>query len=244
MLNGLQMALDSVNRRAGAQGQKLALVLADDESTTEGAVKAAERLANDPQVIAILGEINSPLVLASAPVVDQASVVYLTAGSSPRTTAQSQWIFRVGASDALLADLLTRYIVDELKVKTISVLHDGTGIHNQRAELVATLLKERYGIIPLVTAAWSSGDRQFAAQLEQVRASRSQLIVALGETPEGGPFLRAVHAFGAEVQVIGQRDFGVPRVLGEAGDAAEGALIFTEWAPRSTTTLCCWWPRH
>jgi branched-chain amino acid transport system substrate-binding protein len=231
MLNGLQMAVDVINSRAGAQDPKLELVLADDESTTEGAVNAAERLANDPEIVAITGEINSPLVLASAPIVDTAAVPYLTAGSSPRTTAQSQWIFRVGASDALLTDFVIRYIIDELKMKSVAIVHDKTGIHNQRAEMVATALKEKYGIVPQVNAAYNPGDREFGAQLEQVKASHAQAILVLGETPEGGPFFRAVKASGIHVQVIGQRDFGVRRVFTEAGDAAEGAVIFTEWAP-------------
>ena len=55
--------------------------------------------------------------------------------------------------------------------------------------------------------------------------------MALGETPEGGAFFRQAKASGVRVQIIAQRDFGVRRVFEEAGDAAEGALIFTEYAP-------------
>lgn len=231
MLNGLQMAVDHLNSEGGPEGTQLELVLADDESTTEGAVRAAHKLADDSSIIAICGEINSPLVLASAPIVDKAGVPYLTAGSSPRTTAQSGWIFRVGASDALLTRFVTRYIVDELKTKTVALVHDKTGIHSQRADMVASLLKEQYGIVPVVNVVWSPGDYDFAAQLKQVRESHAQVILALGETPEGGPFFRQVKASGVEAQVIAQRDFGVKRVLTEAGGTAEGALIFTEWAP-------------
>ena len=147
MLNGLQMALDAVNSRN--ESLKLELVLADDESTPDGAVKALDKFVHDPQIVAIAGEINSPFVMASAPIVDKAGVPYLTAGSSPKTTLQSPWIFRVGASDALLANFLVRYMVDELKVKSIAIMHDKTGIHNQRAELVASVLKDAGGVIPV-----------------------------------------------------------------------------------------------
>jgi branched-chain amino acid transport system substrate-binding protein len=231
MLNGLQMGVDMVNSRGGADGPRLELVLSDDESTTEGAVRALDKLVNDPQIIAIAGEINSPLVIASAPIVDKAGLAYLTGGSSPRTTAQSPWIFRVGASDALLVDFLCRYIVDELKMKDIAVLHDKTGIHNQRADAFVAALKAKYGVVPLVNAAWSPGDRNFAAQLEQVRGTRAEAILALGETAEGGAFFKAAKASGVQGQIIAHRDFGVKRVLDEAGGAAEGALIFTEYAP-------------
>jgi branched-chain amino acid transport system substrate-binding protein len=231
MLNGLQMALATVNNQAGPQGTKLELVLADDESTPDGAVKALDKLVHDPQVVAIAGEINSPFVMASAPIIDRAGLPYLTGGSSPKTTLQSPWIVRVGASDVVLADFLARYMVDELKLKGIAIMHDKTGIHNQRADLVATVLKDTAGVIPVANVTWTSGDRQFKTQLDQVMASHPQAILALGETPEGGSFFRQAKVSGAQVQIIAQRDFGVRRVFEEAGDAAEGGLIFTEYAP-------------
>ena len=105
-------------------------------------MKSLDKFVSDPQVLAVAGEINSPFVLASAPVIDKEGIPYLTAGSSPRTTAQSKWIFRVGASDAFLVDAMARYAAEDLKVKSIAILHDKTGIHNQRADLLAGVLKE------------------------------------------------------------------------------------------------------
>lgn len=231
MQNGLRMALDELNSHAPAHGPMLEVVWADDESTKEGALNALNKLIHDPRVVAIAGEIFSPFVLASKPIVEQEGVPYLTGGTSPRTTEQTQWIFRVGASDALLADLLTRYVVEQLKLKKLAVLHDRTGIHNARAELIVKVLQEKYGIVPLVRSAWNPGDRDFASQLEQVKANHVQVILALGETGEGGPFLRQVKTLGVQAPVIAHRDFGVKRVLEEAGEAAEGTVIFTEYAP-------------
>src|SRR5690242_9087970 len=65
MQNGLQMAVDKINAGAGKSGPKWELVWADDESSTDAALKALNKLVQDPAVIAIAGEINSPFVLAS-----------------------------------------------------------------------------------------------------------------------------------------------------------------------------------
>jgi branched-chain amino acid transport system substrate-binding protein len=70
-----------------------------------------------------------------------------------------------------------------------------------------------------------------AAQMAKVKASGAEAIVALGETPEGGPFFKSVKAAGLKVQVIAHRDFGVKPVFDEAGASADGALIVTEYAP-------------
>jgi branched-chain amino acid transport system substrate-binding protein len=231
VVNGLQMALNDINGRNEKQALKFEITFADDKSTPEGAVEAASELAHDPRIIGIIGEINSPFVLASAPIIDKAELPYLTAGSSPRTTASSQWIFRVGASDTLLADLLAQYVVNELHMKTFAILHDRTGIHNQRAQLITSVLKEKFGIVTLADASWAPGDRSFTAQLEQIKARTPEAILAFGETPEGASFLKQVASSGLHARVVAQRDFGVKRVLDEAGAAAEGALIVTEYAP-------------
>ncbi len=230
MQNGVRMALDAVNTQ-GAMGVRFEPVWADDESTKDGALKAVNRLIHDPQVVAIVGELFSPLVLAGKPLVEQAEIPYLTGGTSPRTTEQTQWILRVAASDALLVRLLARYVVERLNLKELAVLHDGTGIHNARAELLIKVLQEKYGIVPLVRGFWKPGDRDFRSQLDLLKGTSVQGILALGETGEGAPFLRQVKAMGVQAQVIAHRDFGVRRVLEQAGEAAEGVAIVTEYAP-------------
>ena len=122
-------------------------------------------------------------------------------------------------------------MVTELHVKNVAILHDKTGIHNQRADLITRVLKDKYKIVPVLDATWAPGDRNFTLQLEQVKASHAETILALGETPEGGSFLKQVGSSGAHAQVIAQRDFGVKRVLDEAGGAAEGAVVITEYSP-------------
>jgi branched-chain amino acid transport system substrate-binding protein len=231
MQNALQMAVDSVNSRVGRQGLKFELEWVDDESTNDGAVKALDKIAHDPQIVAIIGEINSPLVLASRPVVEREGIPYLTGGTSPRTTEQTQWIFRAGASDALLTNLIARHVMEQMKAKIVAVLHDRTGVHNNRADILVQALHDKFSIAPAVTAAWSPGDRNFSAQLQQVKSKNAQVVVALGETGEAGPFLTQVKSTGLEARVVAHRDFGVKSALDDAGPAAEGTLIFTEFAP-------------
>jgi ABC-type branched-subunit amino acid transport system substrate-binding protein len=153
MGNGLQMAVEDLNSRAGSA--KVELVFADDTSTPEGALKSINDLVKDPKIACIIGEINSPLVLASLPVIIAEKIPYLTAGTSPRTTDSSEWIFRVGSSDTTLSNLLTDYLANEMHIQTVAILHDKTGIHRQRAETIADLLKRKYNIPTLVDAAWA-----------------------------------------------------------------------------------------
>jgi branched-chain amino acid transport system substrate-binding protein len=229
--SGVEMAVEAVNREGGVGGVPVEVIYEDDQDTEQGAREALKKLVQDHQVVAVVGELFSRYVIACRDIVEEAGVPYLTGGTSPRTTEQTRWIFRVGASDAVLANLLARYAVADLKLNKLAILHDRTGIHNARAEMVVKVLQERYGIEPLVRAGWKPGDRDFTPQLLQIKGKPVQAILALGETGEAGPFLRQVKALGLQTQVIAHRDFGTTRALEEAGGAAEGVVIMTEYIP-------------
>ena len=229
--NSVEMAVEDLNKKGGINGVSLEVVYEDDQDTEQGAIEAIKKLVQDPQVVAVIGELFSRFVMASKDLVEQQGIPYLTGGTSPRTTENAKWIFRVGASDSLLTNLIARYVVEDLKLKNLAVLHDSTGIHNTRAEMVVKILQEKYGIIPLVRESWKPGDKDFKPQLEKVKSSPVQAIIALGETAEGGPFLKQVKALGIQVPIVAHRDFGVKKVLEEAGEAANGVLIVTEYIP-------------
>jgi branched-chain amino acid transport system substrate-binding protein len=231
MQNGVRMALDALNSQVPRDGGTMEVVFEDDGNTKEGALNALKNLIGDPQVVAIIGEIFSPFVLASRPIVEQVGVSFLTGGTHPKTTENSRWIFRVGASDALLTTLMAQYVVERLAMKKIAVIHDRTGIHAARADLVIKSLQLKYGIIPTVRGLWTPGDKEFTALLNQVKASGAEALVALGETAEAGPLLQQVRALGLKLTLIAQRDFGAPTVLEVAKEAADGIHILTEYLP-------------
>jgi len=234
--NGVEMAIADINREGGGDGALLQAIYEDDQDTREGAVEAVRRLALEHRVLAIIGELFSPFVLVSRDIVEKEGVPYLTGGTNPRTTEDARWVFRVGASDRLLTSLLARYVVEELGAGKIALLHDATGIHNARGELLLEILRERYGIVPVVHGSWHPGDRDFTAQLGKVKASPAGVLIVLGETSEGGPFLRQAKELGLEALIIAHRDFGAREVLEEAGPAVEGVLIVTEYVPELLDT--------
>jgi branched-chain amino acid transport system substrate-binding protein len=227
----VDLAVGDANKDGGVRGVPLAAIYEDSGTSADGAVAALRRLIQTHRVVAVVGELFSPFAMASREVVEQANVPYVIGGTNPRTTENARWVFRVAASDALLADLMARYAVEQLKPRRLAVLSSRVGIHNARADLVASVLRDRYGVAPAVRDTWKPDDRDFTAQLEKVKAAGVDTIIALGETGEAPAFLRQAKALGGNVRILAHRDFGAPTALAEAGDAAEGALIVTEYVP-------------
>ena len=228
---GVEMAVEAVNRDGGVNGVPLAIIYEDDRNTQQGAVDAATKLIQDHRVVAIIGELFSPFVLASRERVEQAGVPFLTGATNPRITEGAKWIFRVGVSDALRADLFARYAVEHRKLERLAILHDRTGVHNARAEAIINVLRVKYSIVPVIRGNWKPGDQDFTSQLEQVKANPVQAIIALGEGAEGGAFLRQVKALGIHAMVIADRDFGTKTALQAAGHDADGVVILADYVP-------------
>jgi branched-chain amino acid transport system substrate-binding protein len=229
--NSVEMAVEDVTRKGGINGAALVAVWEDTRDSAHGAVAAIRGLIAQPRVVAVVGELFSPFAMASRDAVEQAGIPYLVGGTSPRTTEGAQWVFRVGASDALLADLLARYTAETLKPKKLAVLSSHVGIHNARADLLVKVLEGRHRIVPAVRDTWRPDDRDFAPQLDNVKAASADVIIALGETGEGAAFLKQAAALPGHPVVVGHRDFGAKSVLEGAGPASEGVLIVTEYMP-------------
>src|SRR5256885_670596 len=66
--NAVEMAIDRVGKEGGPA---LVAVFEDDHDQKPGAVEAVRRLVVDDKVAAVVGELFSPLVLASRPLVEE-----------------------------------------------------------------------------------------------------------------------------------------------------------------------------
>src|SRR5437899_12018548 len=104
--NAIGMGGGGVNGEGGVNGTPLGAVWDDSRDSAEGAIAAVRALIAEPQVVAVVGELFSPFVMACREAVDQAGIPYIIGGTSPRTTEGAQWIFRVAATDDPLAALL------------------------------------------------------------------------------------------------------------------------------------------
>ncbi len=61
---GWQMALDEINQQGGVLGRKLQVLSRDDDGTAEGAVAAAQKLADQAHIALFFGGLNSDVGLA------------------------------------------------------------------------------------------------------------------------------------------------------------------------------------
>src|SRR4029077_18185659 len=70
--NGVELAAQRINDAGGVNGAKMVLVIADDQSTTDGGVTGFRKQTSQDRVVAILGPTLSNTAVAAHPVAQSA----------------------------------------------------------------------------------------------------------------------------------------------------------------------------
>ena len=121
IVRGLSLAIDEINAKGGIRGQKLELVVRDDESNPAKGVVAARELVQREKVAAFFGGLDTPVSMAIVPFANQAKVPFMGvwAAGTPitRNGAPENYVFRVSAVDDLVDVALVDYAMKKYGAK-------------------------------------------------------------------------------------------------------------------------------
>jgi len=109
--DGIDMALDEVNKAGGVLGKKIRVIVEDDQTKPEEAQTVVTKLISKDHVVAILGEVASSRSLAAAPVAQQNGVPMISPSSTnPKVTEVGDYIFRVCFIDPFQGTVMSKFI--------------------------------------------------------------------------------------------------------------------------------------
>jgi len=108
-LAGAQLAVREINAQGGIGGRELRLVAQTDSGSETGAIAAADRLAANAEVLAVVGHASSAPMKAAAPRYEGAQLpAVATSATSTAISTLGDYIFRVAGSDSANAAELAR----------------------------------------------------------------------------------------------------------------------------------------
>ena len=125
-LQGVQLAIEEINKAGGINGHTLRLITRDDDGDGTTAAKIAQEFVANRQVSAVIGHVNSSGMLSAAPVYDGQLPAVATSATSPDLTGISSWVFRIISSDSLngiaLANFASKF--GQRSPASVSVLYE------------------------------------------------------------------------------------------------------------------------
>jgi len=223
MEKGGQLAVKQINEAGGVNGHPVKLVVYDDKSTPEGAVKAVTRLVDVDKVTAIVGSNSSPNILATTQITEEAKVIQVGGGTSPKyTNAGFNYIFRGTAN----ADLPNKAFVDTMKgmgIKKVALFYVASEYGKSGIESVKALLGSDVQVITEET--YQATDTDYTGQIAKIINAKPEGVIVYGMTNELALSLKQFRRNGYEGYVFGPEGLGVPDIIKVAGDAANGVIF-------------------
>ena len=126
MQHAAELAVKEINARGGIRGRPLTLRIMDDSARPEVAIRIAQRLADDPAVVAVVGHLTSSASLAAGRVYGEARrplVMISPSASSPDLSGVNPYMFRVCPSDLSHGAQLARYARQLLSAERVGVIY-------------------------------------------------------------------------------------------------------------------------
>jgi len=125
-LQGVQLAVEEINKAGGINGHALRLITRDDDGDGATAARIAQEFVANRRVSAVIGHVNSSGMLSAAPVYDGQLAAVATSATSPDLTGISSWVFRIISSDSLngiaLANFASKF--GQRAPASVSVLYE------------------------------------------------------------------------------------------------------------------------
>ena len=225
MKNGIDLAVEVINKGGGIKGKKLVVRYEDDQGASKSSVAAFRRLTTTEKVPAIIGGAISACALSVAPIADKEKVVLFSpAATSPKLTGISKYFFRNWPSDVYEGLVMGRFAADSLRLNKVAILYVnndwGVGLSKEFRESFT-----RGGGSIVAKESFDQGASDFRTQLTKILKSKPRAIYIIGYLKELLILLRQKEEMGIKIQLLSTYGFYDPQILQEVGKAAEGAIF-------------------
>ena len=195
MRQAVDLAIDERNAAGGVLGGKVVAEVIDDQADAEKGKAAAKALCDDPRVLAVVGHVNSGVMLASEKTYADCGLSVLTPmASNPAITEQGLAnVFRLTNRDDRKGPGLARWLTAKMGKKAAVVVDDGTPYGKGIADQFSSGFAAAGGA---VVKRWTAkpGQTDFAAEVAELPKDFDVLF--FGGIKEGAYILKDMRKAG------------------------------------------------
>ena len=236
---GTLLAIEELNAAGGVLGRKFDLITEDTQSKPGESASVVRKLVSRDKCIAILGEVASGRSLEAAPICQNAKVPMISPSSTnPKVTEVGDYIFRVCFEDKFQGTtVLAKFATSSLKAKRVALLIDAASPYSIG---LANYFKEGFlasGGMVAVEQKFSSGDKDFKAQLTAIKASNPDVIFVPSYYTEAGLIVQQARQLGITQPMFGGDGWESDKLYEIGGKAMDGTFYSTHYSPEDKVEL-------
>ena len=236
--NGVQMAVEEINAAGGVLGKKIDLTVEDNMTKQGETTTITRKLISQDHVVAIIGEVASSKTLEAAPIAQAAKIPLLaTAATNPKVTQTGDYVFRVCFTDDFQAVVIARFVLEKLKEKNIAFMTDVKQDYSVGLTNIAKDYLAKNGGNVVKEQSYSSGDKDFRAQLTDIKSANPDVIIITGYYPEASLIAKQARQFGIKATLVGGDGWDGSSLIPVGGKAIEGAYFSNHFSTEDRSPL-------
>src|SRR5215468_4218621 len=221
--NGVKLAVKEINAAGGILGRKVDYQSWDTQTAPQTA-KALAQKAVDEGAYVVMGPVFSGSIIVSMVETKRAEVPNFTGGEAANITQQGNaYIFRTSFTQSTAMPKIARYIKNDVKAKTVSVIWVNNDFGKGGRDAIVKAL-EAEGIKVAADISTDPGQVDFSGPVLKAKQSNADAAFIYTNEEESARALREFRKQGYDKPIIGETTLTGQKVIELAGDAANGAV--------------------
>ena len=232
-----QMWLEDVNAaggiEVGGKKYKVELVIEDNESKAESAVKANTKLITEDEVLAIVGPQSSKQAVPAGGKANELGTPMITPWSTnPNTTKDRPYVFRGCFLDPFQGPVAANFIKDEFGFSKAAVLYDVASDYPKGlAEFFKAAWEDLNGAGSVVAfESFTTKDADFSSQLTKIINSDAEVLFTPQYYNEVALIVQQAHQLGWDKPIMGSDSWGSAETVKLCGKDCYGLFFSTHYA--------------
>lgn len=175
--NGIKMAVDAANKAGGILGKQIQYISYDEKGDATEAVNAYNKLVQNDQVVALVGDVTSTptLAVAQAAVKDNLPMISATATAAGVTTTGPN-VFRACVTDPFQGELMASYSAKKLGAKTAAILYNMADDYSLGVAEAYKKAATDAGINIVAEEKYQTNDVDFKSQLTSIKSKNPDIL--------------------------------------------------------------------
>ena len=235
-LEGMKMAAEEINAAGGINGKKIEIVEADNRGDKQEGASVTQKFISRDNVVAIVGDPTTGITKVAAPIAQKGQVVLISAGATgPGVVETGDFIFRNTLLDSVAIPACIDYFAKDLGYKKVAVITSDNNDYSVGLSQTFRDAAKGKGIEIVADEKVKDGDKDFSAQVTNIKAKKPDVIFFSGYYTEGALIMKEARKQGIKANMFGGDGLFSPEFIKLGGEAAEGSMAALGFSPEQAS---------
>jgi branched-chain amino acid transport system substrate-binding protein len=235
-LEGMKMAAEELNAAGGINGKKIEIVEADNRGDKQEGASVTQKFITRDGVVAIVGDPTTGITKVAAPIAQKAQVVLLSAGATgPGVVENGDFIYRDTLLDSVAIPACIDFFANDLKYKKVAVITSDNNDYSVGFSQTFRDAAKGKGIEIVADEKVKDGDKDFSAQITNIKGKNPDVIFFSGYYTEGALIMKEARKQGLKANMFGGDGLFSPKFIELGGAAVEGSMSALGFSPEQAS---------